>query len=154
MLPPGVGHLEPLRPIQRPHMEFPQVWTRVPEGAPSLRKQILLKGIGQGGAVARSMSSGNQVLLGQYGATNRTCSLSSLILHSVCASRLTGGNAYLSRPWGQLCASVLPWIGSRITGNGWFLEMQTGLPEQLLTDSKSAGPPGDGVSTPQEVPPG
>ncbi len=39
------------------------------------------------------MSSGNQVMLGQYGATNNTCSSSSLILHSVCASRLTGGNA-------------------------------------------------------------
>ncbi len=39
------------------------------------------------------MISGNQVMLGQYGATNNTCSSSSLILHSVCASRLTGGNA-------------------------------------------------------------
>ncbi len=47
---------------------------------------------------------------------------------------------------------ALPWIGSRTTGNGWFLEKQTGLPEQLRTDSKSAGLPGDGVSTPQEVP--
>ncbi len=32
--------------------------------------------------------------------TNKTCSSSSLILHSVCASRLTGGNAYLRRPRG------------------------------------------------------
>ncbi len=38
---PGVGHLEPPHPVQRPHIEFPQVWTRVPEGAPSVRKQIL-----------------------------------------------------------------------------------------------------------------
>ncbi len=74
-----------------------------------------------------SMSSGNQVLLGQYGATNRTCSSSSLILHSVCASRLTAGNAYLCRvrqcifgentylrrPRGQLCASAsVPSIAS------------------------------------------
>ncbi len=77
-------------------------------------------------------------LLGQYGATNRTCSSSSLILHSVCASRLTGGNAYLRRPWGQLCASAsvpsMPQIGSRTTGNGRFLEMQTGLPESLRTN--------------------
>ncbi len=99
------------------------------------------------------MSSGNQVLLGQYGATNRTYSSSSLILPSVCASRLTGGNAYLCRP----CTvpvhpcQALPRIGSRTTGNGRFLEMQTGLPEQLRNDSKSAGPPGDGVSTPKEV---
>ncbi len=52
----------------------------------------------QGGAVAREMSSGNQVRVGQLGATSRTCSSSSLSLHSVCASRLTGGNAYLRKP--------------------------------------------------------
>ncbi len=33
-----------------------------------------------------------------------------------------------------------------------WANMQTSLPEQLQTDSKSAGPPRDGVSTPQEVP--
>ncbi len=60
----------------------------------------------QGGAVAREMSSGNQVRVGQWGATSRTCSSSSLSLHSVCASRLTGGNAYLRKAWGQLCASA------------------------------------------------
>ncbi len=93
------------------------------------------------------MSSGNQVLLGQYGATNRTCSSSSLILHSVCASRLTAGNAYLCRVRhaylegthicvgpGASCVPVhpyqaLPRVGSRTTGRGWFLEMQTGLPD-------------------------
>ncbi len=47
---------------------------------------------------------------------------------------------------------ALPRKGSRTSGNGQFLEMQTGLPEQLQTDSKSAGLPRDGVSTPQEVP--
>ncbi len=85
-----------------------------------------------------------------------TCSSSSLILHSVCASRLTGGNAYLRRPWGQLCASasVLS-VASDREQNHWQWVASgdaTGLPEQLRTDSKSAGPPGDGVSTPQEVP--
>ncbi len=35
-----------------------------------------------------------------------TCSSSSLSLHSVCASRLTGGNAYLRKARGQLCASA------------------------------------------------
>ncbi len=60
----------------------------------------------QGGAVARRMSSGNQVRVGQNGATSRTCSSSSLTLHSVCASRLTGGIAYLHRARGQLCASA------------------------------------------------
>ncbi len=60
----------------------------------------------QRGAVAREMSSGNQVRVGQWGATSRTCSSSSLSLHSVCASRLTGGNAYLRKARGQLCASA------------------------------------------------
>ncbi len=60
----------------------------------------------QGGTVAREMSSGNQVRVGQWGATSRTCSSSSLSLHSVCASRLTGGNAYLRKARGQLCASA------------------------------------------------
>ncbi len=31
-------YLEPLRPVQGPYVEIPQVWARVPEGAPSLRK--------------------------------------------------------------------------------------------------------------------
>ncbi len=136
-------------------MEFPQVWTWVPEGAPSLRKQILPQRNRPGRAVARSMSSGNQVLLGQYGATNKTCSTSSLILHSVCASRLTGGNAYLRRLWASCVpmhpCRALPRLGSRTTGSGWFLEMQTGPPEQLRTVPKSAELPGDGVSTPLEV---
>ncbi len=60
----------------------------------------------QGGAVVREMSSGNQVRVGQCGATSRTCSSSSLSLHSVCASRLTGGNAYMCKVRGQLCASA------------------------------------------------
>ncbi len=78
--------------------------------------------MGQGGAVARSMSSENQVWLGQYGATNRTCSSSSLTLHRVCARRLTGGNAYLRRPWGQLCTSAsVPRVSSVREYNRWQL---------------------------------
>ncbi len=89
----------------------------------------------------------------KYGATKKTSSLSSLILHSVCASKLTRGNAYLRRYRGQLCASAsMPSIASsRTTDSGWFLEMQTGPPEQLQTVPKSAEPHGDGVSTPLEV---
>ncbi len=87
------------------------------------------------------MSSGNQVLLGQYGATNRTYSSSSLILHR---------GTYICTGPGVSCVPVHPCraltrIGSRTIGNARFLEMQTGLPEQLQTHSKSAGPPGDGV---------
>ncbi len=66
------------------------------------------------------MSSGNQVPLGRYGATNRTCSKSSLILYSVCACRLTWGNAYLRRPWCQLCASAsVPSVASDREQNHW-----------------------------------
>ncbi len=69
-------------------------------------RRSFLRGMRQGGAVTREMSSGNQVRVGQWGATSRTCSSSSLSLHSVCASRLTGGNAYLRKARGQLCASA------------------------------------------------
>ncbi len=69
-------------------------------------RMSFLRGMCQGGAVAREMSSGNLVRVGQWGATSRTCSSSSLSLHSVCASRLTGGNAYLRKARGQLCASA------------------------------------------------
>ncbi len=69
-------------------------------------RRSFLRGMRQGGAVAREMSLGNQVRVGQCGATSRTCSSSSLSLHSVCASRLTGGNAYLHKARGQLCASA------------------------------------------------
>ncbi len=105
-----------------------------------------LRWIGQAGAVVRSLSSGSQVLLGQYGATNKTCSSSSLILHSVCASRLTGASCVPVHP-----CRALPQLGSKTPGSVWFLEMQTGPPEQLRTVHKSAEPPGDGVSSRLEV---
>ncbi len=73
--------------------------------SPSERRSFL-RGMRQGRAVAREMSSGNQVRVGQWGATSRTCFSSSLSLHSVCASRLTRGNAYLCKARGQLCASA------------------------------------------------
>ncbi len=69
-------------------------------------KISFLRGMRQGGAVVRKMSSGNQVRVDQWGATSRICSSSSLSLHSVCASRLTGGNAYLRKAQGQLCTSA------------------------------------------------
>ncbi len=69
-------------------------------------RRSFLRGMRQGGAVTREISLENQVRVGQWGATSRTCSLSSLSLHSVCASRLTGGNAYLRKVRGQLCASA------------------------------------------------
>ncbi len=96
------------------------------------------------------MSSGNQVRVGQWGATSRTCSSSSLSLHSVCASRLTGGNAYLRKARGQLCASASVPRGPSVREKySWQWEdsgRQTGLPELPRIDSRSAGSSRDGVA--------
>ncbi len=92
----------------------------------SSRRRSFLRGMRQGGEVTREMSSGNQVRVGQCGATSRTCSSSSLSLHSVCASRLTGGNT---------------------SGSGRTRGKQTGPPELPRIDSRSAGSSRDGVAT-------
>ncbi len=97
------------------------------------------------------MSSGNQVRVGQWGATSRTCSSSSLSLHSVCASRLTGGNAYLRKARGQLCASASVSRGPSVREKySWQWEdsgKQTGLPELPRINSRSARSSRDGVAT-------
>ncbi len=59
-------------------------------------RRSFLRGMRQGGVVARKMSSENNVRMGKSGATSRTWSSSSLSLHSICASRLTGGNTHLT----------------------------------------------------------
>ncbi len=92
----GGGWQPTLQPFLQERKHLPSPWER----------RSFLRGMRQGGAVAREMSSGNQVRVGQWGATSRTCSSSSLSLHRVCASRLTGGNAYLRKARGQLCASA------------------------------------------------
>ncbi len=97
----------------------------------------------QGGAVARRMSSGNQVRVGQNGATSRTCSSSSLTLHSVCASRLTGGMHTCIEPEAS-CVPVRPCrgcprSGRNTAGSGRTRGKQTGLPELPRIDSRSAG---------------
>ncbi len=113
-------------------------------------RRSFLRGMRQGGTVAREMSSGNQVRVGQWGATSRTCSSSSLSLHSVCASRLTGGNAYLRKARGQLCASASvprgPLVRGSTAGSGRTRGRQTGLPELPRIDSRSAGSSRDGVA--------
>ncbi len=111
-----------------------------------------LRGMSQGGAVAREMSSGNQVRVGQWGATSRTCSSSSLSLHSVCASRLTGGKRTLSVRPEASCVPVRqcrggPRSGRSTAGSGRTRRRQTGLPELPRIDSRSAGSSRDGVAT-------
>ncbi len=83
-----------------------------------------LRGICQELAVPRSISSENQVWVGQYGATNRTCPSSSLILYSVSL----GGTHTCEGPvasWVPLCPyRVFPRSGSKTTGNERSLKMQ------------------------------
>ncbi len=90
----------------------------------SEESQRNLRGICQELAVLRSISSENQVWVGQYGATNRTCPSSSLILHSVSL----GGTHTCEGPvasWVPLCPyRVFPRSGSKTTGNERSLKMQ------------------------------
>ncbi len=106
-------------------------------------RRSFLGGMRQGGAAAREISSGNQVQLGQYGATSRTCSSFSLILHSVCAIRLTGGTHICIKPEPSYVLVHLCQGGSRsgrnTAGNWRTRGKQTGLPELLRIDYRSAG---------------
>ncbi len=110
----GQPTLQPLLQKGKHSSDRTSPWVLLVRGTP-FDKQVPLQSIGHNlpqrnrpgrGCHEEHEFPGNQVLLGQYGATNKTCSSSSLILHSVCASRLTGGDAYLHRPRGQLCASA------------------------------------------------
>ncbi len=127
-----------------------QIWTRVPHGFGPLRKEFLPQKDAPGGAVMRSMSSENQVRVGQDGTTGRTYSSSSLTLHSVCARRLTGGSANLRKTQGQVCASVSvprgPRSGSHTTGYGRTRGRQPGLPELPQINSITAGSSRNGVT--------
>lgn len=82
---------------------------------------------------AISMSSGNQVQLGQLGTTFRICSSSSPILHSVCAMRHTCTDA------GASCELLHPcWRNHR--EQWWISVWQTGLLEHQRINSKSPCP--------------
>lgn len=84
----------------RPDVEVPEVWLRVPNCALLLRKKLITQGNPPGKCCCKKHEL--RVRVGQLSATIQTCFSSSLTLHSVCAIRLTGGNASLC----QLCASV------------------------------------------------
>lgn len=57
------------------------------------------------GAICSPIPEKEGSFLGES-ATIKTCSLSFITMHNGCASRLSGGNIYLHRPLGQLCASI------------------------------------------------
>ncbi len=139
------------RPIQEPHMEVPQIWTRVPYGAKPLREEVLSQRNVPGRCCREENEFGKPGPGGPSGATSRTCSSSSLSLHSVCASRLTGGNAYLRKARGQLCASASVPRGPSVREKySWQWEHsgeETGPPELPRVDSRSAGSFRDGVAT-------
>ncbi len=88
--------------------------------------------MGQGGAVARSISSEKQVRLGQYG-------ISMAVTH-IC--ECPGASCVPVHP----CREY-PRPGNKTVGNGSNPERQTGLPVRLRRDPKPAGPPEDGVAT-------
>ncbi len=116
------------------------IWCRAPErGGPSSEecaREVLSRG-----KWVRETRSG-------WGATSRTCSSSSLSLHSVCASRLTHTCV---RPEAscvpvRLCRGG-PRSGKSTAGSGRTRGRQTGLPELPWIDSRSAGSSRDGVAT-------
>ncbi len=83
------------------------------------------------------------------GATSRTCSLSSLSLHSVTGS--LGETHTCVRPEAscvpvRLCRGG-PRSGRSTAGSGRTRGRQTGLPELPRIDSRSAGSSRDGVAT-------
>ncbi len=99
-------------------------------------RMSFLRGIRQGGAVAREMSSGNQVRVGQWGANSRSCS-------SSCATRLTGGNEYLRKARGQLCASASVLRGPSVREKySWQWELLSSSAPQLqaVDVPKQSGP--------------
>ncbi len=110
-----------------------EIWTQVPHDAGPLRKEVLPLRDAPGGAVMRKISSENQFQVGQNGITGRTCSSSSLTLHSLCARRFPGGSANLHKAQGQLCASTSvqrgPRSGSHTNVRGRTRGRQPGLPE-------------------------
>ncbi len=109
-----------------------------------------LRGMRQGGAVAREISSGNQVRVDQWGATSRTCSPSSLSLHTMRVGSL-GEMHTCVRPEAScvpvhLCR-VGPRSGKSTAGSGRTRGKQTGPPELSQIDSRSAGSSRNGVAT-------
>lgn len=83
--PPGVGHLEPPHPVQRPDMEFPEVDAGA-IGCPSLREQLLW----EPGAWSRRLQ------------------------HQVAVCLYSEANARL-RSERQGCVCPLPWLYPRTT---------------------------------------
>ncbi len=105
------------------------IWCRAPEkGGPFMR---------QGWAVVRKISSGNQVRVGHYGATSRTCSSSSLTLLSVRAGSLGETHTYV-KPEAS-CVPVCQCLHNTNTADsGRTRGKQTSLPELSRINSRSA----------------
>ncbi len=131
-------------------MEVPQVWTRVPNGAEPLRKEVLPQRNGPGRGCREENEFGKP---GPGGPERRDQQDLLLVLPDFAqclCEQAHWGNAYLHRDRGQLCASAsvprVPSVREKTTGSGRTREKQTGLPELLRIDSKSAGSSRDGVA--------
>ncbi len=97
----------------------------VSHGAGPLRKKVLAQRDALGRAVTRSMSSWNP---SPGRPSGRTCSSSSLTLHSVCEGRLNGGSANLCKPKAS-CLPVRPCRGG--LGQGVIQLAVGGLVESI-----------------------
>ncbi len=132
------------RPLKSAAWSHTWRFHRVPYGAEPLREEVLSQRNVPGRCCREENEFGKPGPGGPSGATSRTCSSSSLSLHSVCASRLTGGNAYLRKARGQLCASASVPRGPSVREKySW----QTDPPELPRIDSRSAGSSRDGIAT-------
>ncbi len=103
-------------------------------------KISFLRGMRQGGAVVRKMSSGNQVRVDQWGATSRICSSSSLGETHTCVRPKASCVPV------RLCRGG-PQSGKSTAGSGRTRGKQTGPPELTRIDSRSARSSRDGVAT-------
>lgn len=97
-----IGHLSLPCPIQEPQLEVPEFLTQMPNGAPSLREEVLP----QGDLPGRGCHKEHQVLesgMGGPAGHSHQQLLVLLDLHKVCAMWLTGENAYYPRV-GECCS--------------------------------------------------
>ncbi len=111
-------------------MEVPQVWTRVPNGAEPLRKEVLPQKNGPGRGCRGENEFGKP---GPGGPERRDQQELLLVLPDFAqclCEQAHWGNAYLHRARGQLCASAsvprVPSVREKTTGSGRTREKQTG----------------------------
>ncbi len=153
-LPLGVGHLEPPRPGPGTRHEVSRGLDKGAIRCPvSEVSRSFLRGICQGGAVTRSISSGNQVRVGQYWRHEQDLLLVTPWSYTVvCARRLTGGERILAKaPRPTVCQCICTECSSVSEKKNWQWEVSRDANRSTWagpeTSPNQLGPSGDGVST-------